>query len=62
MQYGVGVGEDLLGGDGVVGVVFAEASQAPLRDVADALAVLCVAVEREALGIACEVQVYYPIR
>ena len=63
VEDGVGVGEDALGGDGLVagetGVVVApqgalvvvDVSDSPIGDVADALAVGSVAVEREALGL-----------
>ena len=51
VQSRVRVGENVLGGDVVIPVVLPELSQTPFRDVADALAALCVAVEGEALGI-----------
>ena len=57
MQYGVGVGEDLLGGDGVIGVVFAEALQTPLRDVADVIASPPCSGRGGGIGMVCEVQV-----
>ena len=52
VEHGVGVGEDVLGGDVVVAVMLAELVQAPLGDVADPLAVGGVAVEGEAVGVA----------
>ena len=51
VQSRVRVGENILGGDVVIPVVLPELSQTPFRDVADPLAVLCIAVEGEALGL-----------
>ena len=68
VEHGVGVGENLLGGDAVLSgqglevvapllpVVPVDAVDAPLGDVAHPLPVLRVAVEGEALGVAGEVQ------
>ena len=57
VQHRVGVREDIFGADAVVAVVLAELPQPPIGDVADPLAVRRVDVEREALGIAGEVEI-----
>ena len=72
VQHGVGVGEYILGADAVrvdlvevlaplLTVVVVDTPDAPVGDVADALTLGRVAVEGQALRVACEVIINQPV-
>ena len=55
VEGGVGIGEDVLGGDAAVAVMLAELPQPPLGDVADLFSFFRVTEERETVSVSGKV-------